>query len=108
MEVVDRDEGVVSRDSRVQDLGTAAEAGSCASSRPSYANGCRCRWGVDLQAVVSGRIHIRMDDGTEAELSGGDAFTCAPGHDAWVLGDEPVVFLEVSPVAAQTYAAPTQ
>jgi mannose-6-phosphate isomerase-like protein (cupin superfamily) len=56
--------------------------------------------------VISGRIHIRMDDGSEAELSAGDVFTCAPGHDAWVVGDEPVEFLEVAPIAAQTYATP--
>ena len=56
--------------------------------------------------VISGRLHIVMDDGNEADLKGGDAFTCAPGHDAWVVGDEPVAFLEVAPVAAQTYAAP--
>ncbi len=55
--------------------------------------------------VVSGRLHVRMDDGTEAELGPGDVFTCAPGHDGWTVGDEPAVFLEVSPAAAQNYAA---
>ena len=49
--------------------------------------------------VVSGRLGIRMDDGAEGEFSAGDAFSTAPGHDGWVIGDEPAVFLEVTPAA---------
>lgn len=49
--------------------------------------------------VVSGRLGILMDDGAEGELSAGDAFYTAPGHDGWVIGDEPAVFLEVTPAA---------
>jgi len=37
-----------------------------------------------------------MDDGTESELVAGDAFTCAAGHDGWVVGSEPLEFLEVA------------
>src|SRR5215210_1127490 len=44
--------------------------------------------------VVSGRMGMRMDDGTEGEVGPGDAFVAAPGHDAWVLGDEPCVALD--------------
>lgn len=51
---------------------------------------------------ISGRLHIEMDDGGTAELGAGEAFTCEAGHDAWVLGDEPTVFLEFSP-SAQDY-----
>jgi len=50
--------------------------------------------------VISGRLAIRMDDGTEAELGAGDAFTCGGGHDGWVVGDETVQFLEVAPAAS--------
>jgi quercetin dioxygenase-like cupin family protein len=44
--------------------------------------------------VLSGRMHIRMDDGTEAEMGPGDVMVAAPGHDAWVVGDEPCVFVD--------------
>jgi hypothetical protein len=46
--------------------------------------------------VVSGRFHVRMDDGTELELGPGDAHVCSPGHDAWVVGDEPCVAIDFS------------
>ena len=44
--------------------------------------------------VVSGRFHVRMDDGTERELAPGDAHAVGPGHDAWVVGDEPAVIVD--------------
>jgi quercetin dioxygenase-like cupin family protein len=44
--------------------------------------------------VISGRIHILMDDGSEADIGPGDAHWVAPGHDAWVVGDEPYVALD--------------
>ncbi len=37
---------------------------------------------------MSGRIRVRMDDGSEAEVGPGDVFVISPGHDAWVVGDE--------------------
>lgn len=47
-----------------------------------------------LQYHVSGRLAIRMDDGTEFVAGPGDV-TCLPsGHDAWVVGDVPVVTLD--------------
>lgn len=52
--------------------------------------------------MVSGRLGILMDDGTAGELSAGDAFYAAPGHDGWVIGEESAVFMEVSPVATLT------
>jgi hypothetical protein len=39
----------------------------------------------------SGRMHVVMDDGTEAEIGPGDFASIAPGHDAWVVGDEAFV-----------------
>ncbi len=46
--------------------------------------------------VISGRMKIVMDDGTEAEVGPGDAFVAAPGHDAWVVGNEPCIALDFS------------
>ena len=39
--------------------------------------------------VLSGLLHVVMDDGSELDVRGGDAFEIPPGHDAWVVGDEP-------------------
>jgi quercetin dioxygenase-like cupin family protein len=44
--------------------------------------------------ILSGRIRIRMDDGSEATAGPGDAFVVSPGHDGWVVGDEPCVMLD--------------
>lgn len=44
--------------------------------------------------VLSGRLAVRMDDGTEAVAGPGDAFSISPGHDGWVVGDEPCVMLD--------------
>lgn len=40
---------------------------------------------------------IRALDGTEVEVGPGDAFAAAPGHDAWVVGDEPCIALDFVP-----------
>lgn len=52
--------------------------------------------------IVSGRMHVKMDDGTEGDLGPGDAFVISPGHDAWVVGDEACVALDWS--AAKEFA----
>jgi len=44
--------------------------------------------------VASGRMHVTMDDGTEAEVGPGDVVLIPPGHDAWVVGDEPCVSVD--------------
>lgn len=44
--------------------------------------------------IVSGRLKVVMDDGEESEIGPGDLMQVAPGHDAWVLGDEPCVALD--------------
>ncbi|MFE5807193.1 cupin domain-containing protein [Streptomyces sp. NPDC056491] len=44
--------------------------------------------------VVSGRMKVVMDDGDSADLGPGDFVQIAPGHDAWVLGDEQCVVLD--------------
>lgn len=42
-----------------------------------------------LGVVVSGRLHVVLDDGTEFEAGPFDVMDIPPGHDAWVVGDEP-------------------
>jgi hypothetical protein len=48
--------------------------------------------------VISGRMRVRGFDGVEIEAQAGDAFHAAPGHDAWVIGDEPCVALDFASV----------
>jgi mannose-6-phosphate isomerase-like protein (cupin superfamily) len=45
--------------------------------------------------VVSGRLGIRMNDGSELELGPESVVDIAPGHDGWVIGNEPLVMIEV-------------
>lgn len=44
--------------------------------------------------VVSGQTRVVMADGTALDLGPGDVATIPAGHDAWVVGDEPFVFLD--------------
>lgn len=44
--------------------------------------------------VISGRMHIVMDDGESQEFGPGDFMVCPPGHDAWVLGEDPCVVID--------------
>lgn len=44
--------------------------------------------------VISGRMGIRMDDGTELEVGPGDVVIIDPGHDAWTAGDEDFVCVD--------------
>jgi predicted small metal-binding protein len=52
--------------------------------------------------VVSGRFAVRMDDGTQAEFGPGDAAVISPGHDAWVVGDEACVLIDIVPAGSAT------
>jgi hypothetical protein len=54
--------------------------------------------------VQSGRIHVTHEDGTEMDLGPGDTYVIEPGHDAWVIGDEPYVGLEFESQSAEQYA----
>lgn len=47
-----------------------------------------------FQYHVSGRLAILMDDGTEFVAEPGDVTSLPSGHDAWVLGDEPVTTVD--------------
>ena len=66
------------------------------------------RWSTDVKPIartssceaphfqyhVSGRLGVRMDDGTELVAGPGDITSLPSGHDAWVVGDEPVVVVD--------------
>jgi quercetin dioxygenase-like cupin family protein len=52
--------------------------------------------------VLEGRARILMEDGEEVEVGPGDLFHCPPGHDSWVVGDEPYVSLHF--LGAEEYA----
>ena len=45
--------------------------------------------------VISGHMHVVMDEGNEGDAGPGDAFVIPPGHDAWIVGDEACVVLDV-------------
>ena len=55
-----------------------------------------------FQYHVSGRLGVRTDDGTEIVAGPGDVVSLPSGHDAWVIGDEPVVLIDFH--GASTYA----
>jgi mannose-6-phosphate isomerase-like protein (cupin superfamily) len=54
---------------------------------------------------ISGRMHVVMDGGEELDIAAGDAIEIPPGHDAWVVGEEPYVGVDVT--GGQTFAQPT-
>lgn len=54
--------------------------------------------------AVSGRITVRMKDGTQKTIVAGESYTIPPGHDAWVEGNERFVGIEV--MSAEQYAKP--
>jgi uncharacterized protein YjlB len=47
-----------------------------------------------FQYHVSGTLRIKMDDGTEVDCKAGDVSILPTGHDAWVVGNEPVVVVD--------------
>ncbi|MBA3235607.1 MAG: cupin domain-containing protein, partial [Chloroflexi bacterium] len=73
------------------------------------------RWSVDVKPIAgtdtcqyhhlgvtqSGRLRAQMADGTELEVGPGDIFEIPPGHDAWVVGDEPWISVDFE--AMRTY-----
>jgi class 3 adenylate cyclase/mannose-6-phosphate isomerase-like protein (cupin superfamily) len=77
-------------------------------------------WSVDVKPVagtescqfhhvgvtISGRLRVQMTDGTELEVGPGDVFEFPPGHDAWVVGDEPWVSVDFEAVRRYGRAAP--
>ena len=53
--------------------------------------------------VISGRAAVKMDNGEERVMEPGDLFYVPPGHDSWVVGDEPYVSLHI--MGSEDYAA---
>lgn len=49
---------------------------------------------VDHGYVLSGTMHVEQTDGAAGEITAGSVYRIAPGHDAWVVGDEPAVVVE--------------
>jgi hypothetical protein len=47
-----------------------------------------------FQYHLAGRLAIQMDDGTEFIAGPGDVTALPSGHDAWVVGEEPVVVID--------------
>ena len=47
--------------------------------------------------VLSGNWRFEMDDGQAFDLGPGDVYSIPPGHDAWVIGDEPVKTIDWAP-----------
>ena len=55
----------------------------------------------------SGRMKVVHDDGSEIEVGPGEAYIFEPGHDGWVIGDEPCIAYEFESSTAATYAKPS-
>ncbi len=55
-----------------------------------------------FQYHVAGTLHVVMADGTELDATPGQVTALPPGHDAWVVGEEPVVVVDWS--GASSYA----
>jgi hypothetical protein len=47
-----------------------------------------------LQYHIAGVLRVHMDDGQEFDCKAGDVSMLPPGHDAWVVGNEPVVVVD--------------
>src|ERR671937_345880 len=52
--------------------------------------------------IISGRMKVRMDDGSEIEGGPGDTAVIPPGHNAWVVGNEPCIMIDFT--GAKDYA----
>jgi hypothetical protein len=44
--------------------------------------------------ILSGTLHVKTDDGQEAEFGAGEAYEIQPGHDGWVVGDQTMESVE--------------
>ena len=83
-----------------------ARAGAGRVKRVVYPPGFR--WSAKMKAIVGGdlcmhahvgflargQVHIQYADGCALEFTAPQVVAIEPGHDAWVVGDEPVVLIE--------------
>jgi Cupin domain len=89
------------------------QVGPMTIGRASYDPGWR--WSTDVGGgptalcqvehvgwVVSGQAAVKMEDGTERVMRAGEFFYVPPGHDSWVVGDEPYVSLHL--MGSEDYA----
>src|SRR5262245_4778746 len=53
--------------------------------------------------LQTGTMRVLHEDGTEQEIGPGHAYVIQPGHDAWVVGDEPVVGFEFESATAEEF-----
>ena len=88
--------------------------GAVSAARITFQPGWR--WSESIKLVVgtdscqarhvgmaaSGRLHVVHEDGGEGEVVPGAVYVIEPGHDAWVVGDDPFVGFEFE--SAETYA----
>jgi mannose-6-phosphate isomerase-like protein (cupin superfamily) len=54
--------------------------------------------------ILSGRMLVKMEDGTTKELGPHDVYLIPPGHDAWIVGNDPCVTIEFADMSH--YAKP--
>ena len=47
-----------------------------------------------FQYHLSGTLHVKTDDGMEMDVKAGEVSSLGAGHDAWVVGSEPVVLID--------------
>lgn len=52
--------------------------------------------------VLSGRLGLGLPDGAHVEVEAGGLISLAPDHDSWTIGDEPVTFLDIDPIAPRS------
>lgn len=64
-----------------EDVKPIAGTSSCEASHSGY--------------CIQGSMRIHMNDGSEFTIQKGDAFRIPPGHDAWVIGNEKCVLIDV-------------
>lgn len=72
------------------------------SAHVGRATGAKSCYVEHVGMVLSGRATAAMDDNRVIEMQPGDVFYIAPGHDSWVVGDEPYVSLHF--LGAEAYA----
>jgi quercetin dioxygenase-like cupin family protein len=91
------------------------EVGPMTLGRATYEPGWR--WSVHVGAAtgerlcqvehvglaLSGAAAVEMEDGTERVMHAGEFFHVPPGHDSWVVGDEPYVSLHI--MGSESYGA---
>ena len=59
---------------------------------------------LHVGTLVSGEMEVVHDDGTKATIVPGQAYIIEPGHDAWVVGDDPFVCFEFEPATVTMFA----